>query len=94
MYLDFYKALDKVPYRCLIKNFMVIVFGVKSIVRQNNFCEKEQGVTVSGILFCWKDITSGIPLRSVLGSALFLDLPEDTEVSIKLFANDACCCLK
>ena len=69
VYLDFKKAYDKVPSRMLLAK--VRVGGVAGQVANwiaNWLSDRKQRVAVSGRMSCWEDVSSGVPLGSLLGS--------------------------
>ena len=68
VYLDFQKALDKVPHQRLLLNLKAHGIGNDVI----NWIEKwlthrRQRVTVDGEISNWKLVLSGVPQGSVLG---------------------------
>ena len=67
VYLDFKKAFDKVPHRRMFAK--VRTCGVAGQVANwiaNWLSGRKQRVAVSGRMSCWKNVSSGVPQRSVL----------------------------
>ena len=94
IYLDFCKAFDKDPHRRLLQKLYSYGIRGKLHLWVNEFLfDRKQRVIVNGSQSTWKNVTSGIPQGSVLGSVLFLvfinDFPDIINVPIKLFADDA-----
>ena len=94
IYLDFKKAFDKVPHRRLLAKLQS--YGIQGKVLdwiQEFLTERKQRVVINGSESEWSDVTSGIPLGSVIEPTLFLvyinDMPDVIDVLIKLFADDA-----
>ncbi len=93
VFLNFMKAFDQVPHRCLLEK--VKGYGILG----NILCwlkaflvGRSQRVVVNGSASSWKPVTSGIPQGSVMGPILFVifinDLPETVKSQIYLFADD------
>ena len=87
--LDFAKAFDKVPHKCLLSKlaFYGITGNTKNRIKLFlSHCK--QRVSVNGSL-----ITSGVPQGSVLGPVLFLlyinDINNNIQSTIRLFADDS-----
>ena len=73
VYLDFKKAFDKVPHRRLLTK--VRACGVAGQVANwiaNWLSDKKQRVAVNGRMYCWEDVSCGVPQGSVLGPLLFI----------------------
>ena len=94
IYLDFYKAFDKVPHRRLA--YKLEQYGIKGdlLLWIKNFLhDRQQRVTIGDSSSDWTPVSSGIPQGSVLGPILFLiyinDLPGAIDCCIKFFADDA-----
>ena len=94
IYLDFYKAFDKVPHKRLLEKLKG--YGIRDNILmwiQDFLSNRKQRVSINGKNSDWRNVTSGIPQGSVLGPILFLiyinDLPSVVRCLIKLFADDA-----
>ena len=91
--LDISKAFDKVWHDGL--SYKLKAYGVQgellSLLR-NYLRKRKQRVVLNGQTSEWRDIISGVPQGSVLGSLLFLiyinDLPDDLTSLCKIFADD------
>ena len=93
IYLDFQKALDKVPHGRLILKLKSLGMG-SSIINwiEQWLTEKSQRVVVDGEVSSWKSVFSGALQGSVLGPILFLvyinDLHEGVTGKILKCADD------
>ena len=91
VYLDFQKAFDSVPHQRLLTKLKGYGFKGKLLTWVENFLKNRK--QVDGSSSDLADVTSGIPLGSVLGPTLFLiyinDLPDVVHNFVKLFADDA-----
>ena len=93
IYLDFMKAFDKVPHKCLLsklKSYNIdesVLEWIASFLR-----DRRQRVTVNGEKSGWREVISGIPQGTVLGPVLFViyinDLPENVKSDLFMFADD------
>ena len=95
VYLDFQKALDKVPHQRLLLKLKAYGIGNDVI----NWIEKwlthrKQRVIVDGEISNWKSVLSGVPQGSVLGPVLFLiyiyinDFEDYISSKVLKFADD------
>ncbi|CAM4684360.1 unnamed protein product, partial [Lepidochelys kempii] len=72
IYLDFSKAFDMVPHGELLAKLEKMGINMKTERWIRNWLKgRLQQVTLEGELSGWKEITSGVPQGSVLGSILF-----------------------
>lgn len=92
-YLDFRKAFDSVPHKRLINKLKG--YGVKGRVLNwvtDFLSTRNQFVSINGKQSHKAPVTSGVPQGSVLGPTLFIyyinDLPQVTNLLIKIFADD------
>ena len=92
IYLDFFKAFDKVPHQRLLLKLKAQGIGNAMV----NWIEKwlidrRQRVVVDGEVLNWKSALSGVPQGSVLGPILFLiyinDLDDDITSKVLKFAD-------
>ena len=97
VFLDLAKAFDSVDHSILIRK--LCKYGVRGIALQlfasylSNRC---QFVKTNGVKSSLQYISYGVPQGSILGPLLFLifinDLPEATNLYVKLFADDTFLC--
>ena len=93
VFLDMYKAFDKVWHKGLIFKLWQNGISGNLLSTLTDFLTlRKQRVVLNGQLSSWSNIESGVPQRSILGSLLFLiyinDLSEGLTTNAKLFADD------
>ena len=93
VYLDFKKAFDTVPHNRLLTKLES--YGVTGKVLEwvkTFLSDRKQYVKVNNASSNCLPVTSGVPQGSVLGPTLFIyfinDLPDITQVPMKIFADD------
>ena len=94
IYLDIRKAFDSISHRRMIQKLES--YGIEGEVLElvRDFLKgRRQRVMLDGKSSEWKDVTSGVPQRSVLGPLLFIiyinDMPDKLRKFCKMFADDA-----
>ena len=99
VFLDIFKAFDKVWHEVLI--FKLITYGVEVkliMLLENYWKNRNQRVVLNGLSSSWNKTLAGVPQGSVLGPLLFLiyinDLPHDISSISKVFADDTSLFLK
>ena len=91
--LDFIKAFDKVPHRCLLTK--LLHYGIGGHTHkwvETWLIQQIQSVVVDGESSCSVSVTSGVPQGTVLGPLMFLiyinDIAESASSTLWLFADD------
>ena len=91
--LDFGKAFDGMPHKCLLKK--VYHYGVRGTTHQwisSFLSSRTQKLLVEGQSSEKVPVISGVPQGAVLGPVLFFnfinDLPEDLHSKTRLFEDD------
>ena len=97
VFLDFYKAFDRVWHEGLVYKLERNGISGKLLKLMKNYLsDRKQRVLLNGKNSEWADISAGVPQGSVLGPLLFLvyinDLVESVACDIKLFADDKSLC--
>ena len=93
IYLDFQKALNKVPHQRLLLKLKAHGIGdsITDWIEQW-LTDRRQRVVVDGEVSNWKSVLSGVPQGSVLGPILFLiyinDLDDSITSNVLKFADD------
>ena len=93
IFLDISKAFDKVWHEGLLFKLKRSGTGRTLLELIRNYLNgRYQRVVLNGKSSSWKEITAGVPQRSVLGPLFFLihinDLCDDLSCDVKLFADD------
>ena len=93
VFLDIFKALDKVWHEGLIFKLKQNGISGKLLNLIKDFLKnRKQRVVLNGQFSSWADVDTGVPQGSILGPLLFLiyikDLTNDLSSSAKLFADD------
>ena len=93
IYLDFQKALDKVPYQRLLLKLKAHGIGDGIIYWIEQWLtDRRQRVVVGGEVSNWKSVLCGVPQESVLRPLLFLiyinDLDDKITSNVLKFADE------
>ncbi len=93
VFLDFSRAFDTVPLRCLLLKLDAI--GIRGSLLdwiEAFLSNREQRVILNGSHSQWEPVSSGVPQGSILGPLLFLvyvnDISDDITSPMRLFADD------
>ena len=93
VYLDFQKAVDKVPHQRLLLKLKAHGIG-NDVIKwiEKWLTHRRQRVIVDGEISNWKSVLSGVPQGSVVGPILFLiyrnDLEDDLSSKVLKFSDD------
>ena len=94
IFLDFAKAFDKVPHRRLLHKLKLYGVDGTTLAWISSFLSsRKQLVLLDGVKSSEKEVLSGVPQGTVLGSLLFLSFINDlqdvtTSSDARLFADD------
>ncbi len=70
--MDLSKALDCIRHDLLIAKLHAYGFSHEALTFINNYLtHRKQSVKANGFFSSWKDLTRGVPPRTVLGPLLF-----------------------
>ncbi len=93
IYLDFQKAFDKVPHKRLLTKLKLCgVNGNLHTWLEDWLSARKQRVVINFKASIWRDVLSGVPKGSVLGSVLFSmyvnNIDDGITCKISKFADD------
>ena len=99
IFLDLAKAFDTIDHKILIsKLYNYGIRGLPAKLLINYLTNRSQRTKINNYYSNFENITCGIPQGSILGPLLFNlyinDLPNVSDFSVRLFADDACLNLK
>ena len=94
-FVDLAKAFDTIDFKILTNKLHSYgIRGLPAKLISNYLSNRKQNVTLNGKKSKTANIKCGVPQGSILGPLLFLiyinDLPNSTQMDVKLFADDAC----
>ena len=99
IYLDMAKVFDRVTHQKLLYKLRYLGFRDPLLSWIEDYLtNRRHRVTIEGMAFQWKPVTSGVPQGSMIGPILFLiyvnDIGSDisTDSLLHLFADDAKLC--
>jgi ribonuclease P/MRP protein subunit RPP40 len=83
LYLDFAKALEKVPRQRLIDKCRGLGVGENVLAWIKEWlCDRKQRVFLNGQYSDWGNVLSGVPQGSLLGPTLFLMYINDIDLAV------------
>ena len=99
IFLDLAKAFDTVDHKILLQKLNCYgIRGVSFQLIQSFLTNRKQCTVINGICSDMRLVTCGVPQGSTLGPLLFLlyinDLPEHTNFTVKLYADDTALIMK